>query len=192
MPIQLDIPEQPFPEKGDILLAEPFLRDPNFKRAVIYVCEVNLDGAYGVIMNQPLPVPISELLDDFPIPEIMANYGGPVSDNQLFYIHNIEQLNDAEQIDEHHYFGGSFDELKTLLQLGKINTENIRFFIGYTGWNYDQLMDEINEKSWVVYKQPVQHTILNTSPTDLWRKLMLELGEPYTKMVDFPANFEQN
>lgn len=192
MNIPLDIPEQPFPEKGDILLAEPFLRDSKFKRSVIYLCEVNLDGAYGVIMNQPLPVHISDIIDDFPNSEIKANYGGPVSENQLFYIHNLDQLNDAEEINEQHYFGGSFDELKNLFLLDKITEQNVRFFVGYAGWSYDQLMDEINEKSWVVYKQPTHHTILNVDQKDLWRKLMLELGEPYTRMVDFPFNFEQN
>ena len=39
---------------GKVLLAEPFMLDPNFKRAAVLVCEHGEEGSIGFIMNKPL------------------------------------------------------------------------------------------------------------------------------------------
>lgn len=191
MKIPLDIPRQPLPEVGDILVAEPFMRDDNLRRTVIYLCEVSDDGAYGMVLNQPLPVPMKMLIDDFPESEFIANYGGPVDDEKLFYIHNLNFMDDAEQIKDDLFFGGSFEEVKTKIISGEVDTSNIRFFVGYTGWDKGQLQREIREKSWIVWKNH-SRTILNSADLELWSICMKEMGGIYAEMEKYPLFYEHN
>lgn len=191
MKIPLDIPKQPEPEVGDILVAEPFMRDDNLRRTVVYLCEVTEEGAYGMVLNHPLPVPMNMLLEEFPVKGFYANYGGPVSDEKLFYIHNIDQINDAEEVCNNQFFGGSFSEIVSLIESGQVTSKNIRFFVGYTGWDSGQLQREIDEKSWIVWKKH-QYNMLNTVDTELWSKFMKEMGGIYAEMEKYPLFFEHN
>lgn len=191
MKIPLDIPKQPFPEVGDLLVSEPFMRDDNLRRSVIYLCEVSEDGAYGMVLNHPLPVPMKMLIDDFPESEFYANYGGPVDDEKLFYIHNLDFMDNAEQIKDDLFFGGSFEEVKTKIVSGEIDNSNIRFFVGYTGWDKGQLQREIREKSWIVWKDH-SRTILNSADLELWSICMKEMGGIYADMEKYPLFYEHN
>ena len=53
------------PAKGSVLLAEPFMPDPNFSHAVILLCENNAEGAYGFILNKPTDAFLSDSLPGF-------------------------------------------------------------------------------------------------------------------------------
>ena len=70
--MNIGIPKQPLPEVGDMLIAEPFMRDDNLRRTVVYLCEINEDGAYGMVLNQPLPVPMKQMIESFPIDGFFA------------------------------------------------------------------------------------------------------------------------
>ena len=37
---------------GCLLLSEPFLQDENFVRSVILLCEINENGAFGLVLNK--------------------------------------------------------------------------------------------------------------------------------------------
>ena len=51
---------------GKVLLAEPFMLDPNFKRSAVLLCEHNDEGSIGFIMNKPMKVRVDLLIADFP------------------------------------------------------------------------------------------------------------------------------
>lgn len=191
MKIPLEIPRQPLPEVGDILVAEPFMRDENLRRTVIYICEVSEDGAYGMVLNHPLPVPMKTLIEDFPESDFFAHYGGPVDDEKLFYIHNLDFLDNAEEITKNLFFGGSFADVKTKIIAGDIDNNNIRFFVGYTGWDKGQLQREIREKSWIVWKTHTR-TILDSTDSELWSTSMKEMGGIYAEMEKYPLFYEHN
>ena len=53
-------------KRGEVLIAEPFMLDPNFKRAVILICEHQNDGSLGFILNKSLDMKINDLIADFP------------------------------------------------------------------------------------------------------------------------------
>lgn len=189
--VPLEIPGQPMPETGDILVAEPFMRDDNLRRTVVYLCEVNEDGAYGMVLNHPLPVQLSKIIEEFPDAPFYTNYGGPVDEGKLFYIHNLKDLNNAELIINNQYFGGSFEDIKQQIILGEVDHTNVRFFVGYTGWGKDQLQQEIEEKSWIVWKNH-KHTMLTAASENLWSEFMIEMGAPYSKMESYPLFYEYN
>ena len=103
-------------EKGVILLAEPFMADPDFKRAVILICEHHPQGTLGFVLNKPTEFNIDELVEDFPEFETKIYYGGPVQTDRLHYLHNLgDLLSDSLEISEGVWWGGDFDELQFLI-----------------------------------------------------------------------------
>ena len=128
------------PKKGCLLIAEPtILNDMSFNRSVILLTEHSEDGSVGFILNKPLAYSINDL-----IPEIDTNFviynGGPVEQDNLYFLHNVPELiPDSIEISYGLYWGGNFETTKELINAGKLSKENIRFFLGYSGWETNQL-----------------------------------------------------
>ena len=85
------------PAPGHLLLSEPFMPDPNFKRTVIMLCEHLEDGGtVGFILNKSLNVKVCDALVDFDAVTNDLFYGGPVAKDTLHYLHRygdiIEEL----------------------------------------------------------------------------------------------------
>ena len=54
------------PEKGRLLISEPFLPDPNFERTVVLLCDHNEDGAFGFVVNKPSILKLNEIVENAP------------------------------------------------------------------------------------------------------------------------------
>ena len=80
------------PQKGKILLSEPFLLDNYFKRSIVLITEHNDDGTIGFVLNKPVNVRINEVIENFPVMEAEVALGGPVSTNTLHYIHTLGDI----------------------------------------------------------------------------------------------------
>ncbi len=65
-------------KSGTVLLAEPFMLDPNFKRTAVILCEHSEEGSVGFIMNRPMNTRIDALIEDFPEFAADVYFGGPV------------------------------------------------------------------------------------------------------------------
>jgi putative transcriptional regulator len=119
--------------KGQLLIAEPSISgDLSFNRSVILLADHDEEGSVGFIINKPLKYTINDLL-----PEINASFkiynGGPVEQDNLYFIHNIPELiPNSIEISNGIYWGGDFESTKALINNGKINKNS--FFLGYTGW----------------------------------------------------------
>jgi putative transcriptional regulator len=99
-----------FIEKGSLLLAEPFISDPFFKRTVILVCDHGKEGSFGFVLNNYVEVELSQLMEDFPDDKINVSIGGPVKSSNLFYLHTKgELIPNSAAIMDGLYFGGDFD-----------------------------------------------------------------------------------
>ncbi len=190
--IPLQINKQPNPSKGDLLLSEPFLMDSDFSRVVILLCEHNDEGSFGLILNNTLEIEINSVITDFPEAKIPVGFGGPVERTQLFYIHQNKEINGSAQIGENLYLGGDYPEIKKQISRDEMTPENLRFFIGYTGWSAGQLQNEIDNLSWVVMKMPDELNIFNSFNDDLWHDLLAGLGGKYKLMAEYPVNPADN
>lgn len=123
-----------------ILIAEPFMEDPYFKGAVVFLCECRNENAFGLILNKPTEMKVHEVVEDFPAVENNIFYGGPVQPNTLHYLHKRGDLfSDATEVQEGIYWGGDFERLIFLLDTKQLQPEEIRFFFGYSGWEEGQL-----------------------------------------------------
>ena len=79
-------------KKGHLLIAEPsILGDLSFNRSVILLADHNTEGSVGFILNKPLDYSVNDL-----VPEVDATFtiynGGPVEQDNLYFIHNIPEL----------------------------------------------------------------------------------------------------
>ncbi|MEX1188749.1 MAG: YqgE/AlgH family protein [Bacteroidia bacterium] len=164
-------PRQLAPEKGRILLSEPFLTDSFFKRSAILLAENTENGAMGFILNKPVGYVINELITDFPEFDAQVYFGGPVESNSLFFIHTVpDLLGFSFEIEDGIFYGGDYDKVKKYASLDLLKPSEIRFFAGYSGWDTGQLDFEMEEDSWLVFDRP--ETLLQMKPESLWGELL--------------------
>ncbi len=178
-------------QKGNLLIAEPFLNDPNFKRSVILLAEHNEDGSLGFVLNNPSSYAINELLPDCPLSKLPVYEGGPVQRNTLHWIHNVPELLDGTEISENSYLGTNYDLLCARLNENIIAPNQIRLFLGYSGWSQGQLLEEYNDGAWLIAK-PNANLIFNTSTDAAWKDAIKLLGDDFKFLVNFPSNPQLN
>lgn len=177
------------PKKGYLLIAEPStLGDVSFNRSVVLLAEHNDEGSIGFILNKPLNYTINDLL-----PEIEASFkiynGGPVEQDNLYFIHNIpEIIPNSIEISNGIYWGGDFEITKHLINTGEINKNNIRFFLGYSGWSVNQLEMELQENAWIVSENSLKKKLLSQSSNQLWKEKIREQGGEYVLFYNAPEN----
>jgi putative transcriptional regulator len=85
------------------------------------------------------------------------------------------------------YWGGDFESTKALINNGKINKNNIRFFLGYTGWEENQLQLEMISNSWM-FANSYKNKIIGKSSAQFWKEQILELGGDYMIWSNAPEN----
>ena len=147
-------------KKGQLLIAEPsIIGDLSFNRSVILLADHNAEGSVGFILNKPLDYSVNDL-----VPEVDATFtiynGGPVEQDNLYFIHNIPELiPNSVEISNGIFWGGDFEKTRDLINNGSINKDNIRFFLGYTGWDANQLESEMNANSWIVIENSYKNNI---------------------------------
>jgi putative transcriptional regulator len=180
-------------DTGSLLVAEPFMEESNFRRSVILITDHTAeDGTVGFIINKPLKINISELVEDFPEFDSVAYYGGPVSTNTIHYIHNVGPLLEGStEIVPGVYWGGDFENLKFLISQELIKPDNIRFYIGYSGWSAGQLMQELEASSWITSLMDPNY-IFKSKPARLWRQVMYHKGNVYSVLSQLPEHQSLN
>jgi putative transcriptional regulator len=176
-------------KQGHLLIAEPSnFEDLLFNRSVILLADHHENGSLGFIINKPLKYTIHDL-----VPEIHANFriynGGPVEQDNLYFIHNIPDLiRNSLEISNGIYWGGDFESARNLINQGKIDKDNIRFFLGYSGWKADQLEQEMQTNTWIIAPNKHEERIIGKSTTHFWKEKILELGDDYRIWSNAPEN----
>ncbi|HEY3251293.1 MAG TPA: YqgE/AlgH family protein [Ignavibacteria bacterium] len=177
------------PEKGKILVSEPFLLDPNFKRTIILLTEHGEEGSLGFVLNKPTEYYIHDLVEDFPKFEAKVFYGGPVQLNMLQFIYRADHsyIECSLEIIPGLYWGGSFEILKTMIESNSVNPDDFRFFLGYSGWGEEQLVDELKINSWILAGSTIEN-IFSDEPDKLWRETLKSMGKKFALLASFPDN----
>ncbi|HEA19398.1 hypothetical protein LCGC14_1603590 [marine sediment metagenome] len=177
------------PQKGKLLIAEPTLTgDVSFSRSVVLLAEHNDSGSVGFILNKPLDYTITDLVTEIKIPFQVYN-GGPVEQDNLYFIHKVPQLiANSVEISDGIYWGGDFENTVALINKRIICAGDIRFFLGYSGWSSLQLDQELSSKSWVVVSNEHESAIIHKSADAFWKEKMVELGGDYLLWSNAPEN----
>lgn len=176
------------PEKGRLLISEPFLPDPNFVRTVVLLCEHNEEGSFGFVLNRLADVRASEILDELTKFDHPVFIGGPVQQDTLHFIHRSKSIEGGEPVAEGIYWGGSFEQVTFLADTGQLNPDEIRFFLGYSGWGPGQLEEELEQDTWIVCDYVNEELLFATEPDLMWRKALKDMGGKYSVFANYPLD----
>ena len=176
------------PRQGGLLISAPFLRDYHFSRTVVLVVEHNDEGSMGIVLNKSFSnlMTLNELVPALEfLPPIPIYKGGPVGRETLFYLHTLSHLKDTLPIGNGLYLNGDFEQMQKYILSGAPTQGVVRFFMGYAGWQKDQLVKEIEENTWVVSNE--SHVdLLNMYMRDLWQESLCDLGGKYAIWSRYP------
>ena len=163
-----------------LLVAYPWIEDGVFDKAVIMVTESTDEGTMGFILNRPLDNKISEIIvdeqamidDDF-----LIWYGGPVSSEQGYVIHNLGEFDGDSHISDS---AGISVNLDSLILLDKMKADSlpdtsVRFVVGYCGWAPGQLDDEFIEGVWMQIPYD-EKLVFETPAEEMWEKAFNSVG----------------
>lgn len=169
-----------------MLIAEPFMKDPNFQRSVVLLCDHQFSGTFGITINKLMNEVVGDYIEELSFCNLPIHDGGPVSRDHIHFLHQYPNLiSGGQEIADGIYWGGDFAEMTNLLKTG--GAKKIRFYLGYAGWGEDQLEQEMKEKSWLVV--PATRTlVLNTSTDRIWKEAVTSLGDEYLPMINYPLD----
>jgi len=180
------------PGPGILLIADPFLKDPNFLRTVVLLCDHKQEGSFGFVLNKQIEQTLDELLNNFEGYKVPVYYGGPVQTDTIHFVHQYPDLiPDAYQICNGMYWGGNFESVSALIKNDSLDLNKIKFFIGYSGWGDGQLSNELKEKSWLTVGA-TKNLVFNTQPEEVWKGSLKHLGGDYEMLVNYPIDPQLN
>lgn len=175
------------PSRRKVLISEPFLYDEMFGRSVILLVDHSTDGTMGLVLNKPLPLSLNDVLKEFKdINNIPIYKGGPLSTDTLFYLHTLKDVEDSLQIGKGVYLNGDFDAIRRYILQGNDIDGKIRFFLGYSGWEHDQLCQEIEENTWLIGSTGISSLMDEKGSAELWKNVLGQLGGKYEIWSRFP------
>ncbi len=159
------------PVPGTILLSTPQLDDPNFEKAVIFICANDVKGAMGFVINKVYPRTFNELAAYRYSPAVALFAGGPVEKESLYFIHCRPHLiKEGNPVNGQVFLGGDFEEAVSLINHQNLQPPDIKLFIGYCGWDANELETEIEEGSWLITTAAIE-TAFETNTATLWQLL---------------------
>ena len=180
------------PAIGNVLIAEPFMNDFYFRRSVILIIDHNEEGSLGVIINKRLTIPFNEIVQGFPEFKADVYLGGPVETDRIFFIHTVgEMIPDSHKISDGLYWSGNINVLKSMIKMDLIKPHEVRFYVGYAGWDGGQLRNELKANTWLVGKFSSKQ-LLTTMPGKMWKSFVRQMGKRYMLWDKFPVNPSEN
>lgn len=183
-----DSSDSPIHLEGQLLLADPSLRDGIFNKSVVLLAEHNnQDGAYGLILNHPTGQTVGDLLTSqefVALKNIPVHLGGPVGQEHLtfaaFWTKENTQLKFATRISAH-------EAIKRTHQPGTL----VRAFAGYSGWTPGQLEGELRKSSWIP-TLPTPSILASSHEKALWADLLRSISPYHRILAEAPDDIYVN
>jgi putative transcriptional regulator len=168
---------------GQLLVAHPSLRDPNFRRTILFISSHDpVDGAHGLVINRPTNKSVGDFLPNEELrllKHVPVYIGGPVGDEELT-IASFNWSAGAAKILFH-----SPGSPESLQQLAENELNTLRAFVGYAGWTGGQLEFELGQSAWLVL--PATEEIFEDEGGDIgWLEVMKKLGPAYYLLASAP------
>ena len=179
--------------QGCVLLSDPFTQDSYFSRSAILLCRHNKKETFGFVLTNYIEIDLNKLDENMPEIITKISFGGPVEKDNLFYIHTFgKEIEGAEKIIDTLYFGGDYEMLFELIKADPKRINEVRFFIGYAGWDFEQLNNEMKDHSWIAVTNITEKEILSTSSDHFWKDCMTKQGSKFEMISNFPLNPNEN
>lgn len=174
---------------GRLLVATPGLGDPNFRRTVVLLLRHDDDGALGVVLNRPVPVPTGDALPawaDAVTPPATLFQGGPVGLDGALGVVTLVPGGGGVVVDR---LAGPFGlvDLDADPADGLPGVTGVRVFVGYAGWSADQLEAEVAAGDWYVLDAR-PGDVTTPEPDLLWRRVLRRQGGTLAIVSTFPED----
>lgn len=180
------------PAPGILLVAPPVLSDPNFRRAVVLLCEHGEAGSFGLILNRLLTIQLGDVLESLSGRQEALWLGGPVQPSTLHFLHRHGSgITGAVPVMDGVYWGGDFDDVQRLIWDKTSLAGGLRFFLGYAGWIPGQLEAEIEAGGWILARAAAAF-VFPDHPEKLWSTVLRSLGGEYALLANFPEDPRMN
>ncbi len=187
-----DSSDAPIPLQGQLLIADPSLRDGVFNKSVILLAEHSLDkGGYGLILNHPTDQTVGDLIrsEDFQtLSKIPVYLGGPVGQEHLTFVAfwaNVTQKSPAQLKFATRI--SAQDAIKHSQQSGTL----VRAFAGCSSWTPGQLENELRKKSWIPVKPGIE--LLSTQhEKNLWAEILRNVSPYHQILAEAPDDIYMN
>lgn len=176
---------------GKLLIAEPFLSDPNFARSVILLCEHSEDGSVGFVLNRSTELTLGDLLPDLYTPLLKVYQGGPVQLDTLHMLHRTPKAFGGNEIYPGVFWGGSYEALQEAVVNSDYQPIDMRLFVGYSGWSPGQLEKELKDGAWIVADLSTA-LLFETDAENIWKQAIKLLGSEYNYLANLPLNPQLN
>src|ERR1700759_1999629 len=156
---------------GQLLLAAPARRDPNFERSVVLIGVHSEEGAMGVVLNRPSEVTVGEAapqLEETVEDSDRLFVGGPVQPSSIVFLAEFLDPTPAGVL----VFGRiGFPAPDADLEEISRATGRVRVFAGFAGWGEGQLEAEIAEGDWIA-QAALPEDVFTELPEQLWGEVL--------------------
>tara|TARA_S200000501_G_scaffold294790_1_gene280608 strand:- start:186 stop:743 length:558 start_codon:yes stop_codon:yes gene_type:complete len=179
---------------GNLLISTPnILSDYYFKRSIVLITEINEKEVIGLIINKELDYNLSDIDSSVNQKKIKVFSGGPVKQDNLFFIHNEPKIiKNSRHCDDNLCFGGDYDKLIKMINEKVFDCKNkVKFFSGYSGWTLKQLNEEIKEGSWIIETKK-NINVFNCKVKNLWKNEIKKSDPKFKIWLNAPNDPQNN
>jgi len=168
---------------GMFLIAVPGLKDPNFERSVVLICEHSKEGAFGLVINRILLNSFIPMHGGFDIKECLVDlpvfYGGPVKPEQGYILYTPSDVKyPSIEVNKNLYLTAT-KEILIDIASGK-GPERFLFTLGFSGWSPGQLEYELMIDGWLI--APVSNEIIFDVPVgERWKAAADSIGVDFNR-----------
>ena len=183
---------QRFPDVGDMLISEPFLLEPYFMRSVVLMVNHSDSSDVGLVLNNITDFSLADAVEGIVFPKPIPLYcGGPVGQNRLFVVHTLgDIIPESVPVADGVYINGDMRIIKEYINSGCVVIGKMRFFVGYSGWDSNQLAGELERHSWAVLamNSTISRSLLLGEGNDYWLRHVDMLGDDFSTWKLCPVN----
>ena len=176
---------------GTFLVASPLLRDPNFARTVVLICDHDDEGSWGLVVNRRTTLTFGELLDDLPYSAESGgpvHWGGPCDTERLQLLHDLRREFDNEiEVCPGVHLGIDPTSLREIVADALLPGESLHAYVGYAGWGKGQLAAEIEGGAWITCTADPS-IVFDEEPERVWDRVLESLGPKYARLTRVPLD----
>ena len=179
---------------GNLLISTPnILSDYYFKRSIVLITEINDREVIGLIINKELDYNLSDIDSSVNAKKIKVFSGGPVNQDNLFFIHKEPKIiKNSRFCYDNLYFGGDYEKLIEMINNKELDWKNkVKFFSGYSGWTIEQLNEEIKEGSWIIDTKK-NINVFENNVKYLWKNKIKKSNTEFKIWLNAPNDPQNN
>ena len=165
--------------KNHFIISLPHMKDPLFKKTVIFICEHDKHGAMGLIINKEInkkDVLFSNQENDKGLIQVLNKnnlfIGGPVLTDRILFLHTNKNMDESISINKEVSVSSDIDTLKSMVTT---NNQQYKLFLGHSGWSKGQLEREIENGDWLIQKS-INSLIFEKKIDHIWGEATKSLG----------------